>query len=141
MSLKDLFAKKKQTIEEKRAHHRYDCSIKVDFYYFEGNPDQFDRKTATPLKGRGFILDISASGAFIVTNTRLPIFAPVVILKNDTTIFADISGKIVRTGLLQNNPSELARKYSSNDTKGDSYLAINFDQLLDNPEKFQNVVD
>jgi len=117
-------------MSEKRKHPRHACKIKLNFEYYEGNPDDFDINISVPKKARGFILDISQGGLFIVTNERVPINMPI------RTIFAtkkkkfNLMGNIVRTGLLQNNPSEVAQKFAKFSAKGDSYIAVEFDESI-----------
>ena len=43
----------------------------------------------------------------------------------------EILGSIVRTGLIRNNPSELAQRYASEDLKEDAYIAVQFDRPMD----------
>ena len=40
-------------------------------------------------------------------------------------------GSVVRTGLLQNNPSDVVQKYASMKIREDSYIAVQFTQPLD----------
>jgi hypothetical protein len=43
-----------------------------------------------------------------------------------------INGRIVRTGLLKNNPTEVAQKFAEFASKGDNYIAVEFDTPLNN---------
>lgn len=111
---------------DKRKFKRYTCSIKTKFDYYIGNPDEIDINTGIPQKGKGVIIDISCGGVFIASNSRVPAGMPVILYftlnKKKTTIM----GSIVRTGLLQNNPSEIAKKFAIFSSKGDSYIAVEF---------------
>ena len=111
---------------DKRKHTRYACSIKVKFDYYVGNPDDIDINSVKPDKGKGVIIDISQGGVFIASDTKVPAGMPVVI---DFTLGKkkmEIQGHIVRTGLLKNNPSEIAKKFAQFSSKGDSYIAVEF---------------
>lgn len=115
---------------DKRKYTRYACSIKSKFEYYVGNPDEIDINLSVPKKGKGIIIDISCGGVFIASNTRVPAGMPVILkfaLKKEKIT---IQGRIVRTGLLKNNPSEIAKKFSMFSTKGDSYIAVEFDQTM-----------
>jgi len=111
---------------DKRKFKRYTCSIKTKFDYYIGNPDEIDINTGIPQKGKGVVIDISCGGVFIASNSRVPAGMPVILYftlnKKKTTIM----GSIVRTGLLQNNPSEIAKKFAIFSSKGDSYIAVEF---------------
>jgi len=117
---------------EKRKFNRYSCNIKTRFEFYEGDPDTIDVDISVPNKGKGIILDISQGGLFIVTNERVSINMPLrIICKIKNSKFNRL-GKIVRTGLLEQNPSEVAKKFSRFSAKGDSYIAVEFDLPLDN---------
>jgi hypothetical protein len=115
---------------EKRKHTRYACKIKADFDYYEGDPDSMDIESITPVKGKGTILDISRGGLFLVSNERVAIGMPIRVNFSTNKEKKSILGRIVRTGLLQNNPSEVARKFSSFSGKGDSYIAVEFTETI-----------
>ncbi|HOO72926.1 MAG TPA: PilZ domain-containing protein [Spirochaetota bacterium] len=116
---------------EKRKYPRYACKLKVKFDYYEGNPEEIDIDISVSKKGKGFILDISKGGVFIVTNERVTIGSPIkltfVTKKNKNMI----TGNIVRVGLLKNNPSEVARRFVQFSDKGDSYMAVEFNEPLE----------
>lgn len=115
---------------DKRKYARYSCSIKTKFCYYVGNPDEIDINTSEPKKGKGLIIDISCGGVFIASNTRVPAGMPVIL---DFTLDKQkikIQGRITRTGLLQNNPSEIARKFAMFSSKGDSYIAVEFNDPI-----------
>jgi hypothetical protein len=115
---------------EKREFTRYSCNLPVKFIYFEGNPDEFEIETAKREKGKGVIVDISQGGVFIISNSRVNMNLPInlkFVLKKDKF---DINGIIVRTGLIKNNPSEVAQKYAEKKLKGDAYIAVKFDSIL-----------
>jgi hypothetical protein len=42
----------------------------------------------------------------------------------------NIQGNIARTGLLKNNPTEIAKKFSIFSSKEDSYIAIEFNEAI-----------
>lgn len=104
--------------------------MKTNFDYYEGNPADIDIEITVPQKGKGIILDISQSGFFMVSNERvsigLPLKAVITIKKQKVQPL----GHIVRTGSLKNNPSEVAQKFSKFASKGDFYIAVEFDSLL-----------
>ena len=115
---------------EKRKHTRYACKIRADFDYYEGDPDTMDIETVTPVKGKGFILDISRGGLFLVSNERVGIGMPIRVHFATKKEKHALLGRTVRTGLLENNPSEVARKFSSFSNRGDSYIAIEFSETI-----------
>ena len=122
---------------DQRKYTRYSCSIKTKFEYFTGNPDEVNTDTSVAEKGKGVIIDISCGGVFIASSTRVAAGMPVIL---NFTLQKDkkrVTGRIVRTGLLNNNPSEVARKFSMFSAKGDSYIAVEFDEPIDafDPEK------
>ncbi len=119
-------------MNEKRKYQRFSCSLKVDFDYYEGNPDEIDPETAVPIKGKGTILDINRGGVFLVSNSRVGVALPIRIKFFTKKQAYDLEGTIIRTGLVKNNPSEIVKKYASLDVKGDSYIAVEFSQLLEN---------
>jgi hypothetical protein len=119
-------------MNEKRLHPRYSCRMKVHFHFFEGDPDIVDIKDAPFKKGKGTILDISCGGMFIATNERVSVNIPIsVTFRNRRTVLA-VDGTIIRTGLLTNNPSGIARKFKLLRTKKDFFIAVRFSQLLEN---------
>ena len=115
---------------EKRRHQRYTCSIKTTFDYYEGNPADIDIEITVPCKGKGVILDISQSGFFMVSNERVSIGLPVRTMITIKKEKLQPIGRIVRTGSLKNNPSEVAQKFLKFASKGDFYIAVEFDSLL-----------
>ena len=114
------------TDSDQRKFLRFSCSIKVKFDYFVGNPDEIDIHTSEPKKGQGVILDISQGGVFVASDTRVPAGMPVILDFAIDKKKMNVHGKIVRVGLLKNNPTEIARKFSKFSSKGDSYIAIEF---------------
>ena len=111
---------------DKRKYVRFACSIKSQFNYYVGNPDEIDINKDVPQKGKGIIIDISRGGVFITSNTRVPVGMPVILKFTFNKNKMNIQGNIVRTGLLKNNPSEVAKKFSMFSSKGDSYIAVEF---------------
>lgn len=118
-------------MKEKRKFPRYACKIKTAFEYYEGNPEKIDTAITVPQKGKGFILDISCGGLFIATNDRVPVGLPIQLSFSTKKNTYNLAGHIVRTGLFKNNPSEIAQKYLKFSSRGDSYLAIEFDTPLE----------
>ena len=116
---------------DKRKFARYACSIKSQFDYYVGNPDEIDINNDVPEKGKGIIIDISRGGVFITSNTRVPVGMPVILKFAFNKQKMNINGNIVRTGLLKNNPSEVAKKFSMFSSKGDSYIAVEFNDPID----------
>lgn len=119
-------------MNEKREFPRYACNLSVKFSFYEGNPDELDTETAKQVKDKGIIIDISKSGVFLVSNSRVNINMPINLVFTFNKDKININGLIVRTGLMKNNPSELAKKYSGKKVKGDAYIAVKFDNLIDN---------
>lgn len=116
---------------EKRKYPRFPCNIKADFDYYEGNPEEIDIETTVPLKGKGTILDISKGGLFLISNSRVGVCLPIVVRFTTKKNKYQLKGTIIRTGLVKNNPSEIAQKFASLDAKGDSYIAVEFDELFE----------
>ena len=111
---------------DKRRFSRRACSIKSNFFYYVGNPEEIDINRDAPRKGKGIIIDISCGGVFITSNTRVPVGMPVVLKFSYNKQKMNIQGDIVRTGLLKNNPTEIAKKFSFFSSRGDSYIAVEF---------------
>jgi len=122
---------------DKRKHKRYTCSIKTAFKYYTGNPENFDISTSTPEKGKGVIMDISCGGVLIASNSRVSAAMPIILSFKMNKENYNIQGKIVRTGMLQNNPSEIAQKFKIFSSKGDFYIAVEFDEPI-SELKFQH---
>lgn len=118
-------------MNDKRKYPRQRCNIQVKFKFYEGNPDDININDAAALKGKGVIMDISKGGAFVVSTSRVSIDMPINLnfkmQKNDF----EIQGIIVRTGLIKNNPSEVAQRWADEKVKGDTYIAIMFDQPVE----------
>lgn len=118
-------------MSDKRKYTRYSCSIKTKFEYYTGNPDTINLETSIAEKGKGVIIDISRGGVFIASNSRVAVDMPIILHFNLEKKKITVTGKIVRTGLLTNNPSEVARKLSMFSSKGDSYIAVEFSEPID----------
>jgi len=116
---------------EKRRYDRYQCKLKTKFQYYIGNPEEIDTGKAPSKKGKGTILDISVGGVFIVTNDRVGVGMPIMVNFSLQKNKCSIHGKIVRTGLLKNNPSELAQKYYKQAVTKESYVAVEFSENLE----------
>lgn len=115
---------------DKRKYTRYSCSIKTKFDYYVGNPDELDINLSIPKKGKGVIIDISCGGVFIASDTRVPAGMPIILNFTLEKQKMNIRGQIVRTGMLQNNPSEIAKKFAMFSSKGDSYIAVEFNEPI-----------
>jgi hypothetical protein len=118
-------------MDEKRRYQRFPCTLKMDFEYYEGDPDEIDTETTVPIKGKGVILDISIGGVFFVTNSRVGINVPIDLKFSTKRQSYNIRGMVIRTGLLKNNPSEVAMRFANTKAKGDSYIAVEFNTLID----------
>lgn len=118
-------------MSEKRVYKRHQCFEKIDFDYFEGNPDEIDTSVTVPEKCKGHMLDLSRGGAFIVTDTRVAVNMPVRLRFQTKTAKYEVPGTIIRTGLLKNNPSEIAQKYAAVKVREDAYIAIQFAELIE----------
>lgn len=116
---------------EKREFKRHQCKIKIDFDYFEGNPDDIDVATASAQRGKGVMLDISRGGAFIVSTSRVGINIPIRLRVEIRKKKLDLEGTVVRTGLMKNNPSEVVQKYAKLKIKEDAYIAIKFNKPIE----------
>ncbi len=122
-------------MNEKRKYPRYSCKIKADFDYYEGNPEKIDINITVPEKGNGFIIDISAGGVFIVTNTRIAVGIPIYVnFKTRKNSYSRL-GRVIRTGMLENNPSEIARRFAAHQAKGETYIAVEFNEAIDSFSK------
>ena len=119
-------------MNEKREFPRYECNLSVKFEFYEGNPDEINTETAKPVKGKGTIIDISKSGVFLVSDSRVNINMPIRLAFTSGGEKNKINGLIVRTGLMKNNPSEVAKKYAEKKVKGDTYIAVKFENLIEN---------
>ena len=118
-------------MSDKRKYARYACSIKTKFEYYTGDPDTVNLETSVAEKGKGVVIDISRGGVFIASNTRVAVGMPIILNFDLQKQKMRITGRIVRTGLLANNPSEVARKFSMFSSKGDSYIAVEFSEPID----------
>jgi len=117
-------------MDEKRDFPRFPCRIKTRFTYTEGGQDNNGTDESAVSRGKGLILDLSRSGIFIISRERVSVGIPL------TTNFKigkkkyRVEGTIVRTGLMENNPSEPARKFLKFSSKGDTYIAVKFNEHL-----------
>jgi hypothetical protein len=118
-------------MSDKRLHPRFPCHMKVRFRYFEGDPDTIDLETAPSKTGKGVVLDISVGGVLIASNTRVNVNAPVMIEFRTKKEKLALSGMIVRTGLLKNNPSDLAQQYKGVVFGRDTFIAVHFNNELE----------
>jgi len=116
---------------EKRKYPRYACSIKTKFGYHRGNPDEIEKDSGFPMKGRGVIADISRGGALIITGERVSVGVPAQMQFKTGKTKQTPRGTIVRTGLLVNNPTEVARRMAGLAEHGDAYVAVQFDEPIE----------
>lgn len=116
---------------DKRKYTRYACSIKTKFDYYVGNPDDIDINTTVPISGKGLIIDISRGGVFIASDARVPAGMPIILDFTLNKKKINIQGHITRTGLLKNNPTEIAKKFSIFSSKGESYIAVEFSNPIE----------
>jgi hypothetical protein len=111
---------------EKRRFPRFECKLKTKFNFYEGNPDGIEEETGVLTKGKGIICDISQGGALLITSTRVAAGVPSLIQFKTKKNKHSVQGRIVRTGILKNNPTEVAQKMARFASFGDSYIAIEF---------------
>jgi hypothetical protein len=116
---------------EKRRFPRFQCKIKTKFNFYEGTPDEIDYEITVPSKGKGTICDISQGGALIVTDARVAVGVPALINFKLRKQKHAVHGNIVRTGLLEHNPTEVAQKMARFSSFGDSYLAVEFKEPIE----------
>ena len=118
-------------MQEKRKFERYGCLLKTRFLVYEGDPEsETIMEDTTPRKCKGRILDISKGGLFIASKYRFAINHPVVVEFKTEHEKLTKKGIIIRTGLMENNPSEVVQKYKKMKIKEDAYLAIEFEEPL-----------
>ncbi len=115
---------------EKRKYPRYDCIIKVEFEFFDGDPDDTDQEISIPNKGKGRIHDISQGGAFIITGERVAVNHLVRLAFSTKANKYRTEARIIRTGIIQNNPSEIALRLLPHAKKNESYIACEFTETL-----------
>lgn len=113
-------------MSEKRKFERYSCSLDGEFDYFEGNPDEIGTDGEPSAHYKGAILDISRGGVFIVSDARVAVHMPVTVTFSLGDQKITRNGTIARTGLLRNNPSEVAKRFAHHSASGDNYTAIEF---------------
>ncbi|TFH42379.1 MAG: hypothetical protein E4G96_03580 [Chrysiogenales bacterium] len=116
---------------EKRRYPRYPSKIKTKFSYYSGNPDEIDYDISVPLKGKGVICDISRGGVLIITGERVSVGVPALMNFKVGKTKRAVHGHIVRTGLLANNPTEVARRMAGFTTHGDAYVAVEFKEPIE----------
>jgi hypothetical protein len=125
-------------MKEKRRHPRFDCKIKASYKYFEGPPDESDPKKLKSKNGKGIIRDISRSGFFLVTKKSVTIGHVISINFKAWGKKHVMVGRIVRTGLIMNNPTDEAIKLEKYIKDGDIYIGIELSDLIDfNPYELQ----
>jgi hypothetical protein len=116
---------------EKRRYPRHTCKLKTKFSFYEGNPEEIDLEITVPSNAKGVICDISQGGVLVITSARVAAGVPSLTnFKIKKKKFA-VHGHIVRTGVLKNNPTEVAQKMARFSSYGDSYLAIEFKEPIE----------
>ena len=121
-------------MNEKRKHIRYKCELKAKFQYFETvetDEEENSSEKVNAQKGKGTILDISQNGLLIATNSKLGINIPITVAFKTKKRAYDVKGRVVRIGFLENNPSEVAKKFLDFSNLAEVYIAVQFDELLD----------
>ena len=118
-------------MSDKRKYPRYNSNISVRFSYHMGNYEGIDEENSKFVKGKGRIMDWSRGGVFIVTNSRININVPINLRFKLNRQKINVSGIIVRTGVIKNNPSESAQRLKGRKVKGDAYVAVKFDDPID----------
>lgn len=116
---------------EKRRFPRFTCKIKTKFNFYEGNPEEIDYEITVPSKGKGVICDISRGGVLLVTSSRVAAGVPAMMEFKTKKNKHAVHGRIVRTGFLKNNPTEVAQKMAKFASFGDSYIAIEFKEPIE----------
>lgn len=116
---------------EKRRFPRYQCKVKTKFNFYEGNPEEIDYEITVPAKGKGVICDISRGGALLITTSRVSPGVPTLLNFKIKKKKFSVHGHIVRTGLLKNNPTEVAQRMAPYDSFGDAYVAVEFKEPID----------
>jgi hypothetical protein len=116
---------------EKRTYPRFESKIKCTFDYYEGDPETIDMELEHPEQGKGYVMDISKGGVFIISDERVAVSMPVKVSFSIGKARFNPRGVIVRTGLLENNPSEIARRFSRYSAKGETYIAVEFSEPLE----------
>lgn len=129
--LQKYYKNKDFIMEDSRKYPRYSCKIPVSFEYHEGDPDTIDLEKDIPEKGKGTIMDWSRGGVLIVTKSRVSVGMPIKLNFKVKRKKNKLFGIIVRTGLIMNNPSEVAKRIKNEKVKGDAYIGIKFDELID----------
>lgn len=117
-------------MNEKRQYKRYSCTMKIRFSYFEGDPDTIDISSVPTHKGKGLVLDISRGGMMIATDSRVSVNMPLTLEFRTKSSTYNLSATIVRTGLLNNNPSVVARRFANAGVGKSAFIAIQFNPSL-----------
>ena len=120
--------------KERRKYARFKCAIKCNMNYYEGDPGLMDDVTKMrPIRIRGSVLDISRGGALATSAINVAIAMPIHLTFMIGKVKNERFGKIVRTGLLRDNPSEVAQKIVAGFKGVESYyIAIEFDDVMTN---------
>ena len=119
-------------MDEKRKYARHRCNLKAKFEYFEiGDGDIRSLDEHKSQKSNGTILDISRDGFLITTDSKLSINTQVIVTFKMKKKTFECKGRVVRTGFWENNPSKIAKKYLNIANLAELYIAIQFEELLE----------
>ena len=116
---------------EKRRFPRYQCKLKTKFNFYEGNPEEIDYEITVPTRDKGVICDISKGGALLITSARVAPGLPTLLNFKTKKQKLAVHGRIVRTGLLKNNPTEVAQRMAQYASFGDAYVAVEFKEPIE----------
>jgi hypothetical protein len=116
---------------EKRKFPRFRCKLKTKFNFYEGNPEEIDYEIMVPTKGKGTICDISQGGALLITSGRVSVGVPAMLSFKTKKNKHSVHGHIVRTGMLKNNPTDVAQRMAKFASLGDSYIAVEFKEPIE----------
>ena len=120
--------------KERRKYTRFKCAIKSNMDYYEGDPSLIDDVSKMPsIRIRGSVLDISRGGVLVTSNVNVAVAMPMHLAFMVGKAKNERFGRIVRTGLLRDNPSEVARKIADGFKGLESYyIAVEFDDIMPN---------
>ena len=67
----------------------------------------------------------------LVSKARVSVGMPIYLYFKNKRKKNKLSGIIVRTGLILNNPSEVAQRMKVEKVKGDAYIGVKFENIVD----------
>ncbi len=116
-------------MDEKRQFPRYYCRLKTRAEIVHRiKTENFVSEKKEKLKG--WILDISRGGVFIVSDASASINRVITISFKTNNMTFDKKGIVVRTGLMNDNPVEVLDKFKNAKLKEKYYLAVQFDEAI-----------